>query len=103
VASAYYHYRYKGLIVGPAAAVRVSKRSNDGEIDHSNAWLIGHIGFDVDAELTIPGVCSHGCGIASGSVFVEPWFPVEQGVPVTVMVGLELQLGLGWGQAARDQ
>jgi hypothetical protein len=100
VLSAYYRYRYKNLIIGPAAATRVSKRSNDGEMVHPNGWLIGHVGFDIDAELALPGLCARGCGVASGSLFVEPWFPMSGDVPVSVVVGVEFQFGGGWGVAA---
>ena len=94
--SALYSYAFKRLQL----SLGLASRLDDVQAENERVWITGRtaVGFGV----WTPKFCID-CAMVHASFFVEPWIPLDGNTPVTIVGGVELQLGYGSGPIIRWQ
>jgi hypothetical protein len=87
-----YTYGYQRIRTGVGVAARLSPDRWD---PNRRLWLTGRVAAEFGARTS--RVCDAWCFIGTGSVVLESWIPLDGVTPLSVLVGAELQLGLGDG------
>jgi hypothetical protein len=87
-----YTYGYQRIRTGLGFATRLSTEAWD---PNRRLWLTGRVAAEFGARTS--RVCDAWCFIGTGSVLLESWIPLDGVTPLSVLVGAELQLGVGDG------
>lgn len=87
-----YTYGYQRIRTGMGMATRLSTDRWD---PNRRLWLTGRVAAEFGARTS--RVCDAWCFVGTGSVVLESWIPLDGVTPLSVLVGAELQLGLGDG------
>jgi hypothetical protein len=87
-----YMYGFERIRTGLGFATRLSMDQVD---PNRRLWLTGRVAAEFGARTS--KVCDAWCFIGTGSVLLESWIPLDGITPLSVLVGAELQLGVGDG------
>jgi hypothetical protein len=87
-----YAYGFERIRTGLGLATRLSTEPLDPS---RRLWLTGRVAAEFGARTS--KVCNRWCFIGTGSVLLESWIPLDGVTPLSLLVGAELQLGVGDG------
>jgi hypothetical protein len=91
-ASLAYAYGFERVRTGIGIGVRLSPERWE---PNKRLWLMGRAAVEFGARSA--RYCKPNCVIGTGSLLIEPWIPLDGETPLTVIAGVELQLGGGFG------
>lgn len=87
-----YTYGYERVRTGLGIASRLSSEALD---PNRRLWLTGRLAAEFGARTS--RVCDTGCFIGTGSLLLESWVPLDGVTPLSILIGAELQFGVGDG------